>query len=139
MMDIVITDITAHSFTIKLNWDICIMKQHISNYYEKKIFSEYLIINNISNKDFSENITTHLKCWVESEDYKRINNYCPTNIELIYNGNILEQYHVEADLITLEDLKTNSNMNFVLTKKEQFDEGIDNDNNSIYSNGSDSD
>ena len=52
MMDIVITDITAHSFTIKLNWDICIMKQHISNYYEKKIFSEYLIINNISNKDY---------------------------------------------------------------------------------------
>ena len=55
---------------------------------------------------------------MESEDYKRINNYCPTNIELIYNGNILEQYHVEADLITLEDLKTNSNMNFVLTKKK---------------------
>ena len=32
-MDIIITDLTGNSFTIKLNWDICVMKQDISKYY----------------------------------------------------------------------------------------------------------
>ena len=49
-MDIIITDMIGHSFTIKLNWDICIMKQQISKYYEEKIKNEYLIKRNISKK-----------------------------------------------------------------------------------------
>ena len=134
-MDIIITDMTGHSFTIKLNWDICIMKQDISHYYEKKILNEYLIINNISHKEFYEHRNCRQK-WLESEDYKRINNYYCANIELIYNGEKIEQYHVEADLITLEDLKENNNMIVVITKKDEPDND-DSDNNSIYSNESD--
>ena len=48
----------------------------------------------------------------------------------------IEQYHVEADLITLEDLKENNNMIVVITKKDEPDND-DSDNNSIYSNESD--
>ena len=49
-MDIIITDLTGNSFNIKLNWDICIMREQISKYYEENIFSDYLIKNNILNK-----------------------------------------------------------------------------------------
>ena len=129
-MDIIITDMTGHSFTIKLNWDICIMKQDISHYYEKKILNKYLIINNISHKEFYEHINCRYK-WLESEDYKRIDNYYCANIELIYNGEKIEQYHVECDLLTEEMIEENNNMIVVITKKD------DSDNNSIYSNESD--
>ena len=37
-MDIIITDLIGHTFTIKLSLDICIMKQDISHYYEKKTY-----------------------------------------------------------------------------------------------------
>ena len=116
-MDIIITDMIGHSFTIKLNWDICIMKQQISKYYEEKIKNEYLIKRNISKKEFYENRNISFR-WYQSEDYTRISNYCEENITLIYRDKILEQYHVETDQITEDDLEENNNMNFVITKND---------------------
>jgi len=115
-MDIIITDMTGHSFTIKLNWDICIMKQDISHYYEQKLMSDYLMRNSISKKELYLNHNIHSKNWMESEDFKRTNDYYCGNIKLICNGEKLEQYHIEIDKFTVEDFKENNNMNFVITK-----------------------
>ena len=41
---------------------------------------------------------------MESYFYKRVNDYYYDNIEPIHNGEILEQYHIEIDKITLGDL-----------------------------------
>ena len=77
-----------------------------------------------------------LKNRLNSEDFKRTNDYYCDNIELIYNGERIEQYHVEADLLTLDDLIENNNMNVVITKNEPInydcenDYGNDSDNNS---------
>ena len=136
-IDILITDMTGHSFIIKLNWDICIMKQSISTHYETNIFNEYLTINNISRDDYHKN-RDHLFNWMKSEFYERVDDYYYDNIELIYNGEILEQYHIEIDKITLGDLEENNNMSFVIIKKDRPNNAdIDSDNNSIYSHMSD--
>ena len=119
-MDIIITDLTGNSFTIKLNWDICIMKQDISKYYEEKIFSDYLIKNNILNKrEFYLN-DTHRMNWLISEELKSRNKYHPDYIQLIYiyKNEILEQYHIEIDRFTYEDFKENNNINVVITETE---------------------
>ena len=94
--------------------------------------SEYLIKHNISNNEFYENLNIHLNNWLNSEDFKRTNDYYCDNIELIYNGERIEQYHVEADLLTLDDLIENNNMNVAITKYEpiNYDCENDSDNNS---------
>ena len=115
-MDIIITDLTGNSFNIKLNWDICIMREQISKYYEEKIFSDYLIKNNILNKrEFYLN-DTHRMNWLISEELKSRNKYHPDYIQLIYKNEILEQYHIEIDRFTNEDFKENNNINLVITK-----------------------
>ena len=115
-MDIIITDLTGNSFNIILNWDICIMREQISKYYEEKIFSDYLIKNNILNKrDFYLN-ETHRMNWLNSEEMKSREKYHHDNIQLIYKNEILEQYHIETDKFTVEDFKENNNMNLVITK-----------------------
>ena len=135
-MDIIITDMTGHSFTIKLNWDICIMKQSISAHYEIKLFKDFLHINNISKKEYRDS-SNHMFKWMESELYKRVDDYYYDDIELIYNNEVLEQYHVECDLFTEEMIKENNNMSFVIIKKDRPSYDNDIDNNSIYSNESD--
>ena len=45
------------------------------------------------------------KNWMESEDFKRTYDYYCGNIELVYNGEILEQYHIEIDKFTVEDFR----------------------------------
>ena len=65
---------------------------------------------------------------------KKTNDYNPDNIQLIYQGQILEQYHIEADEITLEDFEKDNNINVVIVK---HDENNDDDNNSNISSGSD--
>ena len=85
----------------------------------RKIKNEYLIKRNISKKCFYEN--RNISCrWYQSEDYTRISNYCEENITLIYRDKILEQYHVETDQITEDDLEENNNINFVITKMTQL-------------------
>ena len=54
--------------------------------------------------------------------------------KLIYKGEILEQYHIEADIINLEDFEKDNNINVVIVK---HDENNDDDNNSNISSGSD--
>ena len=103
-IDILITDMIGYSFIVKLNWDLDCIKQSISTHYETNIFNEYLTINNISRNEYYKNSNYTFK-WMESEFYKRVNDYYYNNIELIYNDKILEQYHVETDLFDLSDKK----------------------------------
>ena len=39
-------------------------------------------------------------------------------IQLIYKNKILEQYDIESDFLTLDMLKNNNNMSFVIVKKK---------------------
>ena len=130
-MDIIITDLCGHTFTIKLNWDIGAMKDSISIHYDKKFKNEFLLENNLTTSD-----SFYLKIfkYIKSDYYKKTNDYNPDNIQLIYKGEILEQYHIEADLITLEDFEKDNNINVVIVK---HDENNDDDNNSNISSGSD--
>ena len=134
-IDILITDMIGYSFIVKLNWDLDCIKQSISTHYETKIFNEYLTINNISRNEYYKNSNYTFK-WMESEFYKRVNDYYYNNIELIYNDKILEQYHVETDQFDLSDIKNNNNMSFVITKKESINLEC-RDDYDVYSNGSD--
>ena len=134
-IDILITDMIGYSFTVKLNWDLDCIKQSISTHYETKIFNEYLTINNISRNEYYKNSNYTFK-WMESEFYKRVNDYYYNNIELIYNDKILEQYHVETDQFDLSDINNNNNMSFVIAKKESINLEC-RDDYDVYSNGSD--
>ena len=127
-MDINITDLSGHTFSIKLNWDIDAMKDSISIYYDNKFRTDFLLENNLTSRD----MMNHLGDYFKSDYYKKANDYNPDNIQLIYKGEILEQYHVEADLITVEDLQKNNNMNVVICKNNH-----DNDDN--YNSSTDDD
>ena len=129
-MDIIITDLCGHTFTIKLNWDIGAMKDSISIHYDKKFKNEFLLENNLTTRD----MINHFNKYIKSDYYKKTNDYNPDNIQLIYQGQILEQYHIEADLITLEDFEKDNNINVVIVK---HDENNDGDNNNNISSGSD--
>lgn len=113
-IDINITDMSGHTFTIKLHWDICIMTCQIAQHYEDKFKTEFCkekgIAQNELNCDYNSKFCWE---WYNSDYYKTLNN---THYKLIYKGEILEQYHVEADLITEEDLQENNNMNVVICK-----------------------
>ena len=118
-IDILITDMIGYSFIVKLNWDLDCIKQSISTHHESKIFNEYLTINNISRNEYYKNSNYTFK-WMQSEFYKRVNDYYYNNIELIYNDKILEQYHVETDQFDLSDINNNNNMSFVIVKRESI-------------------
>ena len=130
-IDINITDMSGHTFTIKLNWDIGAMKDSISIYYDKKFRNDFLLENNLTDRD----MTKHMYKYFNSEYYKKANYYNPNNIQLMYKGEILEQFHIEADLITLEDLQEDNNMNVVIMLNNEQE--YNNDNGSDYSYHSD--
>ena len=126
-----ITDMSGHTFSINLNWDIGAMKDSISIYYDNKFKNDFLLENNLTGRDMIK----HVNKYFNSEYYKKANAYNPSNIQLIYKGEILKQFHIEADLITLEDLQENNNMNVVIMLNNEQED--DNDNGSDYSYHSD--
>lgn len=126
-----ITDISGHTFSINLNWDIGAMKDSISIYYDNKFRNDFLLENNLTDRDMRK----HMNKYFNSEYYKKANYYNPNNIQLIYKGEILEQFHIEADLITLEGLQEHNNMNVVIMLNNEQE--YNNDNGSDYSYHSD--
>ena len=80
-MDINITDLSGHTFTIKLNWDIGAMKDSISIYYDNKFKNDFLLENNLTNRD----MINHFGKYIKSDYYKKANDYNPDNIELKCN------------------------------------------------------
>ena len=129
-MDIIITDLSGHTFTIKLNWDIVAMKCDISEHYEEKYKTCFCNEKGMTIHEFN-NSDNYRQEWYKSEYYKTLDNMY---FKLIYKGEILEQYHIEADLITLKDFEEGNNLNVVIVK---HDENNDDDNNSNVSSGSD--
>ena len=125
-MDINITDLSGHTFTIKLNWDIGAMKDSISIYYDNKFKNDFLLENNLTNRD----MINHFNKYIKSDYYKKANDYNPDNIQLIYKGEILEQYHIEADIYSEDDFKEDNNINVVIIKNDENDYD---DNDSIIS------
>ena len=57
----------------------------------------------------------------------------PGNIKLIYKGEILEQYHIEADIYTLDDFEEDNNINVVICKNDENDDDDNDDNDSNIS------
>ena len=53
-IDINITDLSGHTFTIKLNWDIGAMRDSISIYYDNKFKNDFLVENNLTDRDFTK-------------------------------------------------------------------------------------
>ena len=131
-MDIIITDLTGYNFIIKLNWDIDIMKQEIATHYEIKLFNDFLTLNNMSKFEYYKNTDNAYK-WLNSDLHKQAENYYFLYIQLIYKNKILEQYDIESDFLTLDMLKNNNNMSFVIVKKNDLNyeicDGWSNENN----------
>ena len=116
-----ITDMSGHTFTIKLHWDICIMTCQIAQHYEDKYKTDFCNDKGITLHEFNKPNNEYRWEWYKSDYYKTLES---TYYKLIYKGEILEQYHVESDFITLEDLQENNNMNVVTCKNND-----DNDDN----------
>ena len=123
-IDINITDLSGHTFTIKLNWDIGAMKDSISIYYDNKFKNDFLLENNLTNRD----MINHFNKYIKSDYYKKAVDYNPDNIQLICKGEILEQYHIEADIYSEDDFKEDNNINVVIIKNDENDDD-DNDSN----------
>ena len=128
-IDINITDLSGHTFTIKLNWDIGAMKDSISIYYDNKFKNDFLLENNLTNRD----MINHFNKYIKSDYYKKANDYNPDNIQLIYKGEILEQYHIEADIYSEDDFKEDNNINVVIIKNDENDDDDNDDNDSNIS------
>ena len=122
-MDINITDLSGHTFTIKLNWDIGAMKDSISIYYDNKFKNDFLLENNLTNRD----MINHFGKYIKSDYYKKANDYNPDNIQLIYKGEILNEFDIDY-LYTLDDFKEDNNINVVIIKNDENDND-DNDSN----------
>lgn len=120
-----ITDMSGHTFTIRLCWDVCLMKCLIAQHYEDKYKNDFCNDKGITIRDFNRNEKYRWE-WYNSDYYKTLES---TYYELIYKGRILDQFMVEADLITLEDLQENNNMNVVICKNNH-DDNDDNYNSS---------
>ena len=122
-IDINITDLSGHTFTIKLNWDIGAMKDSISIYYDNKFKNDFLLENNLTNRD----MINHFGKYIKSDYYKKANDYNPDNIQLIYKGEILNEFDIDY-LYTLDDFKEDNNINVVIIKNDENDND-DNDSN----------
>ena len=110
MTDINITDLSGHTFPIKFNLDIGAMKDSIAIYYDGKFRNDFLIENNLTRRD----LINHLGDYFKSEYYTKANAYNPDNIQLIYKGEILEQFHIEADIYSEDDFKEDNNISVVI-------------------------
>ena len=126
-IDINITDLSGHTFTIKLNWDIGAMKDSISIYYDNKFKNDFLLENNLTNRD----MINHFNKYIKSDYYKKVKDYHPDSIQLIYKGEILEQYHIEADIYSEDDFKEDNNINVVIIKNDENNDD-DKDSNISY-------
>ena len=116
-----ITDMSGHTFTIKLHWDIGAMKDSISIYYDNKFRNDFLLENNLTHRDMIK----HMNKYLSSDYYKKANDYNPDNIQLIYKGEILEQFHIEADIYSEDDFKKDNNINIVIIKTDKIDDDYD--------------
>jgi len=101
-IDINITDMSGHTFCIKLCWDVCLMKCQIAQHYEDKYKTDFCNDKGITTHELNKTSYSYHWEWYKSDYYKTLES---TYYKLIYKGEILEQYHVEADLITVEDLQ----------------------------------
>ena len=126
-IDINITDLSGHTFTIKLNWDIGAMKDSISIYYDNKFKNDFLLENNLTNRDMIK----HFWKYIKSDYYKKVNDYNPDNIQLIYKGEILEQFDIETDKYSEDDFKEDNNINVVIIKKDENNKNDDDNNSNI--------
>ena len=113
-----ITDMSGHTFSIKLHWDIVIMKCHICAHYEEIYKNDFCNEKGITRQEFNTNNNYRYE-WYNTDYYKTLNNMY---FKLIYKGEILEQYHIETDLVTLADFQENSNINVVILNKYDDDD-----------------
>ena len=139
--DINITDFSGNTFTIKLKWDICearhsglnkfiFMKLQIARHYEEQYKTNFCNEKGIAIHEF-HTTQTYFYEWINSDYYKKTNDYNPDNIQLIYKGEILEQFDIETDKYTLDDFKEDNNINVVIIKNDENNDD-DKDSNISY-------
>ena len=130
-IDINITDLSGHTFTIKLNWDIGIMKCQVAGHYDEQYTTNFCNEKGIT-KDELYTTQKYLYEFINS-DYFNSLKAVEQNCQLIYKGKILEQFHIDTDIYSDDDFKKDNNMNVVIIKNDEHDENDDDDNDSIIS------
>ena len=126
-IDINITDLSGHTFTIKLNWDIGAMKDSISIYYDNKFKNDFLLENNLT-----DGYLNNLDKYFKSDYYKKAKYYIPENIQLIYKGKMLKLVDID-DEYSEDDFKKDNNMNVIICKNDENNKNDDDDNDSNIS------
>ena len=141
--DINITDFSGNTFTIKLKWDICearhsglnkfiFMKLQIARHYEEQYKTNFCNEKGITKDELYTNNTYRYE-WINSDYYKKTNDYNPDNIQLIYKGEILEQFDIKVAEYTLDDFKEDNNINVVIIKNDENNDDDKDDNDSNIS------
>ena len=140
--DINITDFSGNTFTIKLKWDICearhsglnkfiFMKLQIARHYEEQYKTNFCNEKGIAIHEF-HTTQTYFYEWINSDYYKKTNDYNPDNIQLIYKGEILNEFDIDY-LYTLDDFKEDNNINVVIIKNDENNDDDKDDNDSNIS------
>ena len=103
-MDINITDISGHTFSICFNYDLLVMKCQILTHYETYYKTKFCNEKQITIHDFNRK-TDYQNEWYKSDYYNTLNT---TTYDLIHKNNILE-----FDKYTEYDFKDDNNINVV--------------------------
>ena len=80
----------------------------------------------------NHNIINNFGEYFKSDYFQKANAYHPDHIQFIYKGDILEQFHIEADIYTEDDFKADNNMSIVIVETEHIGYNFDNDDYDDY-------
>ena len=113
-MDMNISDLSGHTFTIELKRNIENMKCDIANYYEDKFENDFLLENNY------HDITPYIREYGASDYCKISKAYTFDQIQLIYKGEILKQFHIDTGIYSEDDFKEDNNIIMVIVEKDKM-------------------
>ena len=82
-----------YEFEIEGHWDIGAMKDSICIHMCNKIQEDYCARHGINDTD------RYRHGYYNTEDWEKESAFVPERIELIYKGEVLEQYMIEFDMI----------------------------------------
>ena len=105
-----IIGLNGYSFEINGHYDIDAMKDSICVHMSKKLSNDYIAKHG-------------RKGWYQSEEYKSYTTFCPEYVILIHENEPLEQYHIECDLVELQEVDT---LTFVIDV-EKYEKDLEND------------
>ena len=102
-----------------------------ARHYEEQYKTNFCNEKGIAIHEF-HTTQTYFYEWINSDYYKKTNDYNPDNIQLIYKGEILNEFDIDY-LYTLDDFKEDNNINVVIIKNDENDDDDNDDNDSNIS------